>query len=140
MANFWWFISNIQNSNFFDFVIYQKFKGWTLIKCLISSFSNLSETLHSQRKFRNKQIAKIWSLYLKNQKFGTTMQSPEGLEDSPLRWDLYLTSLTLWLRPCRITKQQFLVSPSSHPFDCKVLFGILNPQSEADEGSKLRLL
>ena len=32
---------------FFDFAIYQKFKGGTLIKCLISMFFNLTETLHS---------------------------------------------------------------------------------------------
>ena len=32
---------------FFDFAIYQKFKGGTLIKCLISMLSNLAETLHS---------------------------------------------------------------------------------------------
>ena len=33
---------------FFDFVIYQKFIGGTL--CIISMLSNLTETLHSQRK------------------------------------------------------------------------------------------
>ena len=32
---------------FFDFVIYQKFKGGTLIKCLISMLFNLAENLHS---------------------------------------------------------------------------------------------
>ena len=32
---------------FFDLVIYQKFKGGTLIKCIISMLSNLAETLHS---------------------------------------------------------------------------------------------
>ena len=32
---------------FFGFVIYQKLKGGTLIKCLISMLSNLAETLHS---------------------------------------------------------------------------------------------
>ena len=32
---------------FFDFAIYQKFKGGTLIKCLIPMFFNLTETLHS---------------------------------------------------------------------------------------------
>ena len=41
--------------------------------------SNLSETLHSQTKSKNKQAAKIW------QKFGATMHSPEGLEDTPLK-------------------------------------------------------
>ena len=46
--------------------------------------SNLSETLHSQTKFKNKHVAKIQSLKLKKQKFGATMQSPEGLENTPL--------------------------------------------------------
>ena len=32
---------------FFDFAIYQKFKGGTLIKCVISMLSNIYETLHS---------------------------------------------------------------------------------------------
>ena len=32
-------------------------------------------------------------------------------------------------------KQKLLVSSTSYPFDCKVLFGILNPQSEVDEGT-----
>ena len=35
---------------FFDFLIYQKFKGGTLIKCLISMLSNLAENLHSSAK------------------------------------------------------------------------------------------
>ena len=64
---------------FFDFLIYQKFKGGTLIKCLISMLSNLAETLHSSAKWKNKQVAKIWGLYLKKQRFGDTMQFPEGL-------------------------------------------------------------
>jgi hypothetical protein len=38
---------------FFDFVTYQKFKGGTLIKCLISMLSNLAETLHSSAKLKN---------------------------------------------------------------------------------------
>ena len=42
---------------FFYFVIYQKFKGGTFIKCLISILYILAETLHSY---------------------------PEGLEDTPL--------------------------------------------------------
>ena len=44
---------------FFDFAIYQKFKGGTFIKCLISMLSNLTVTLHSQRKSKNKQVATI---------------------------------------------------------------------------------
>ena len=32
---------------FFYFAVYQKFKGGTLIKCIISMLSNLAETLHS---------------------------------------------------------------------------------------------
>ena len=47
--------------------------------------SNLSETLHSQRKSKNKHVAKILSLLLKRQKFGTTMQSPEDLENTPFK-------------------------------------------------------
>ena len=47
--------------------------------------SNLAETLHSSAKWKNKQVAKIWGLYLKKQEFGDTMQSPEGLEDSPFK-------------------------------------------------------
>ena len=46
--------------------------------------SNLSETLHSQTKSKNKQVAKIWSLELKKQKFGATIWLPEGLENTPL--------------------------------------------------------
>ena len=30
-------------------------------------------------KIKNKQVAKIWGLYLKKQRFGDTMQFPEGL-------------------------------------------------------------
>ena len=47
---------------FFDFLIYQKFKGGTLIKCLMSMLSNFAETLHSKAKLKNKQVAKIWGL------------------------------------------------------------------------------
>ena len=47
---------------FFDFVIYQNFKGGTLIKCLISMLFNPAETLHSLRKSKNKLVAKISSL------------------------------------------------------------------------------
>ena len=68
---------------FFAFVIYQKFKGGTPIKCLISILSNLAETLHSSAKWKNKQVAKIWGLFLKKQRFGDTMQFPEGLENTP---------------------------------------------------------
>ena len=47
---------------FIDFLIYQNFKGGILIKCLMSMLSNLSETLHSSAKLKNKQVAKIWSI------------------------------------------------------------------------------
>ena len=47
---------------FFDFLVYQKFKGGTLIKYLISMLPNLTETLHSKAKLKNKQVAKIWDL------------------------------------------------------------------------------
>jgi hypothetical protein len=43
---------------FFDFVIYQKFKGGTLIKYLISMFFNTAETLHRSAKLKNKKKAK----------------------------------------------------------------------------------
>ena len=45
--------------------------------------SNLAETLHSSAKWKNRQVAKIWGLYLKKQRFGDTMQFPEGLENTP---------------------------------------------------------
>ena len=45
--------------------------------------SNLAETLHRSAKLKNKQVAKIWGLYLKKQRFGDTMQFPEGLENTP---------------------------------------------------------
>ena len=69
---------------FFDFAVYQKFKGGTLIKCLISMLSNLAETLHSSAKSKNKQVAKIWSIYLNKQKPGPKIRFPEGLENTPL--------------------------------------------------------
>ena len=47
---------------FFDFLIYQKFKGGTLQKILISMLSNLAETLISSAKLKNKQVAKIRGL------------------------------------------------------------------------------
>ena len=68
---------------FFDIDIYQKFKGGTLIKCIISMLSNLAETLNRQRKSKNKQVATIWSLWFKKLRFGTTMHFPEGLETTP---------------------------------------------------------
>ena len=39
-----------------------KIHGGTLIRCLISMLSNLTEILHSQRKSKNRQVATIWSL------------------------------------------------------------------------------
>ena len=47
--------------------------------------SNLAETLHSSAKLKNKQVAKIWGLYLKKQRFGDTIRFPEGLEDIPFK-------------------------------------------------------
>ena len=49
--------------------------------------SNLAETLHSSAKWKNKQVAKIWGLYLKKQRFGDTMQFPEGLENTPFKYE-----------------------------------------------------
>ena len=40
----------IQEMMYFDFLIYQNFKGGILIKFLISMLSNLTETLHSSAK------------------------------------------------------------------------------------------
>ena len=53
--------------------------------------SNLAETLHSSAKWKNKQVAKIWGLYLKKQRFGDTMQFPEGLENTPFASELTST-------------------------------------------------
>ena len=44
--------------------------------------SNLAKTLHSSVKRKNKQVAEIWGLLLKKQRFGATMQFPEGLENT----------------------------------------------------------
>ena len=44
---------------------------------------------------KSKQIAKIWILELKKQKFGPTMQFPERLEDTPFNWNLKVFSLLL---------------------------------------------
>ena len=50
---------------------------------MLSKLFNLAQTLHSLAKFKNKQVAKIWGLYLKKQRFGDTMLFPEGLENTP---------------------------------------------------------
>ena len=47
--------------------------------------SNVAETFHSSAKLKNKQLAKIWGLKLKKQRFGDTLYFPEHLEDSPFR-------------------------------------------------------
>ena len=70
---------------FFDFLNNQKFKGGALIKFIISMLPNLAETLHRSAKLKDKQVAKIWSLKLNKQRFGTTMQFPECLEDSSFK-------------------------------------------------------
>ena len=44
---------------------------------------NVPETLHRSAKFKNKQIAKIWGLYLEKQKSVPKMWLPEGLENTP---------------------------------------------------------
>ena len=36
-------------------------------------------------KIKNKQVAKIWGLYLKKQKIGATISSPESLENTPIK-------------------------------------------------------
>ena len=55
--------------------------------------SKLAETLHSSAKWKNEQVAKIWSLYLKKQRFGDTTHFPEGLENTPFKllnqWLIY---------------------------------------------------
>ena len=45
-------------------------------------------------KIKSKQVAKIWGLYLKKQRFGDTMQFPEGLENT-IMIKVTLISLTL---------------------------------------------
>ena len=75
--------------------------------------SNVSETLHSQRKSKIKQITKIWSLYIKRQKFGTTMLSPEGLEDSP-----FTKVLLIHTKKSKVTKDKistYSICPPPHP-------------------------
>ena len=67
--------------------------------------SNLSETLHSQIKLKNKQGAQIWSLCLKKQRFGTTMYFPEGLENTPFNLDFasykkYVSELKIFRLQC----------------------------------------
>ena len=44
---------------------------------VVQSFWNFAQL----KKIKNKQVAKIWCLYLKKQKIGATMYFPEGLED-----------------------------------------------------------
>ena len=48
--------------------------------------SNVAETFHSSAKLKNKQLAKIWGLKLKKQRFGDTLYFPEHLEDSPFNY------------------------------------------------------
>ena len=45
--------------NFWQITESKNIKGGTLIKCIKSMLSNLTETLHSLRKSKNKQVAKI---------------------------------------------------------------------------------
>ena len=49
--------------------------------------SNLAETLYSSAKLKNKQLAKIWDLWLKKQRFGATICFPEGFENTPFNHD-----------------------------------------------------
>ena len=48
--------------------------------------SNPAENLQSSAKWKSKQAAKIWGLYLKKQRFSDTMQFPEGLENTPFNF------------------------------------------------------
>ena len=48
---------------------------------------NVVQSLHSQRKSKNKQVAKIWGLWLKKQIFGDTMWFPEDLENTPYTYN-----------------------------------------------------
>ena len=72
--------------DFFDSIITQKFKGGTLIKCLISSLFNLVQTLNSLATLENKQIFKM-------PKIGATIRFPEGLENTPLNLYIYFKIL-----------------------------------------------
>ena len=58
--------------------------------------SNLAENLHSSAKQKSKQVAKIWGLYLKKQRFGDTMQFPEGLENTPFLWHENSFEIMFW--------------------------------------------
>ena len=73
--------------------------------------SNLSKTLHTQRKLKNKQVAKVWSLYLKKQKIGATMYFPEGLENTPFT-ALRSTGFP-WQSACNWLNEQEAGAPES---------------------------
>ena len=63
---------------FFDFLMYPKFKGGTLTKCLISNLSNLAETFTGKK---NSKISNEPKFKVPNSKKSVTIGFPEGLEN-----------------------------------------------------------
>ena len=61
-------------------------KGGTLIKWIISSLSDVVQTLHSLAQRRNMQVDKISSLQVKKQKIGATVSFSEGILSNGLIW------------------------------------------------------
>ena len=77
---------------------------------ILDILSNLTETLHSSRKLKYKQLAK-------KQKFGTTIRFPEGLEDTPLNQQGYLEIDVAFLEHLN-----FFMPFFSSPFQLKRFF------------------
>ena len=51
--------------------------------------------MYTSAKFNYEQVAKIWGLQLKKQRFGATIMFPEGLEDTPFKgFEFYQEPLT----------------------------------------------
>ena len=62
---------------------------WILVKYAIFGFKMSSQVKSDPADLmaqKNVAGAKIWGLQLKKQRFGDTMQLPEGLEDSPFKY------------------------------------------------------
>ena len=48
---------------------------------VVQSYWNFAQL----KEIKNKQVATTWSLELKKQRFGATLQSPEDLENTPFK-------------------------------------------------------
>ena len=59
---------------------------------------------------KNVAGAKIWGLYLKKQRIGATMQSPEGLEDSPFKLNLKVSSFYLEKQKSFVIRKIYFLS------------------------------